>query len=368
MCAENVTRRPDNSTSIFSELDAGIFPTKKRARHDRVMAMSTSKGKRRDGGVDSIWNVMMISTWLCIAHVALAMLAVSLFFLPHPIAVGTLAILVALAVLPVRRPFPRWGIAIARAITYGALDYFPMSLEWEDQASFVDAAVKGTPSIIGCEPHGVLPLSIISFADYCYYGADTPSIVKETRAMATSTIFYLPLLRQLWSWLGIDPISRAHMRGLLERGRSVLLIPGGVAECLRMTPSCEVVYLRKRFGFVKLAMQTGAQIVPAYSFGQTRTYSYWKLGPPLCSDATTSALSKVIGLAPMAFWGRWGTPMPRQAKIHTVVGKAIPVEKRVDPTNEEVAAKLEEFIGAVKGLFERHRVENGYGDVELVVL
>ena len=226
MSAENVTRRPD--TSIFSELDA-IFPTKKRARHDRVMAMSTSKGKRRDGGVDSIWNVMMISTWLCIAHVALAMLAVSLFFLPHPIAVGTLAILVALAVLPVRRPFPRWGIAIARAITYGALDYFPMSLEWEDQASFVDAAVKGTPSIIGCEPHGVLPLSIISFADYCYYGADTPSIVKETRAMATSTIFYLPLLRQLWSWLGIDPISRAHMRGLLERGRSVLLIPGGVA-------------------------------------------------------------------------------------------------------------------------------------------
>ena len=49
VCAENVTRRPDNSTSIFSELDAGIFPTKKRARHDRVMAMSTSKGKRRGG-------------------------------------------------------------------------------------------------------------------------------------------------------------------------------------------------------------------------------------------------------------------------------------------------------------------------------
>ena len=60
--------------------------------------------------------------------------------------------------------------------------------------------------------------------------------------------------------------------------------------------------------------------------------------------------------------------MPRQAKVHTVVGKAISVEKRVDPTNEEVAAKLEEFIGAVKGLFERHRGENGYGDVELVVL
>ena len=155
-------------------------------------------------------------------------MAASLYFLPHPLAVGTLASLIALVFLPVRRPFPRWGIAIARAITYAALDYFPMSLEWEDQQSFVEASVKGVPSIIGCEPHGVLPLSIISFADYCYYGAETPSIVKETRALATSTIFYIPLLRQLWSWLGIDPISRAHMRALLERGRSVLMIPGAL--------------------------------------------------------------------------------------------------------------------------------------------
>ena len=330
--------------------------------------MKGSKGKRGRGGIDSMWNILLITTWLCTAHIALALLAASLYFLPQPLAVGTLASLVALVLLPVRRPFPRWGIAIARAITYAAMDYFPMSLEWEDQPSFVEASVKGVPSIIGCEPHGVLPLSIISFADYCYYGPETPSIVKETRALATSTIFYIPLLRQLWSWLGIDPISRAHMRAQLERGRSVLMIPGGVAECLRMTPKCETVYLRKRFGFVKMAIQTGAQLVPAYSFGQTRTYSYWKLGPPLCSDATTARLAKIIGLAPMTFWGRWGSPMPRQEKIHTVVGKAIPVEKRADPTNEDVAAKLEEFIGAVKDLFERHRGENGYGDVELVVL
>ena len=331
------------------------------------MAMSTSKGKRRDGGVDSIWNVMMISTWLCIAHIALAMLAVSLFFLPHPFAVGTLAILVALAVLPVRRPFPRWGIAIARAITYGALDYFPMSLEWEDQASFVDAAVKGTPSIIGCEPHGVLPLSIISFADYCYYGADTPSIVKETRAMATSTIFYLPLLRQLWSWLGIDPISRAHMRGLLERGRSVLLIPGGVAECLRMTPSCEVVYLRKRFGLVKLAMQTGAQLVPAYSFGQTRTYGYWRLGPPLVPKSVANWIGKMFAFAPIVFWGKWFTPIPYAVPLVTVVGKPIPVTQNPNPSREEVASKLDEFIEAMTSLYERNKKAHGYEDAKLVV-
>ena len=75
-----------------------------------------------------------------------------------------------------------------------------------------------------------------------------------------------------------------------------------------MTPKCETVYLRKRFGFVKMAIQTGAQLVPAYSFGQTRTYSYWKLGPPLCSDATTARLAKIIGLAPDGILGQVWQP------------------------------------------------------------
>ena len=53
------------------------------------------------------------------------------------------------------------------------------------------------------------------------------------------------------------------MRRLLEQKRTVLIIPGGVAECLEMKPGVETIYLRKRFGFVKIAIQTGAQLVPA---------------------------------------------------------------------------------------------------------
>ena len=74
-------------------------------------------------------------------------------------------------------------------------------------------------------------------------------------------------------------------------------------------------------------------------------------------------------MAPIVFWGKWGTFLPRQAPMHTVVGKRIDTgPPRPDPTNEEVAAKLEEFIAEMERIFRTHREKHGYGNTELVVL
>lgn len=315
-----------------------------------------------------MYNHLMIFTWLGVIHVVLAVAAAALYALPHPAAVAVVAMLVALSLTPVREPYPRWGMAIAAAITKAAVEYFPQSLEFEDEAGFLDAAKKGTPSVIGLEPHSVLPLSIVGFGDYFYFTESTPRCVRNARALATGAIFTFPVLRQLWTWLGLDPISRRKMRQLLEEKRTVLIIPGGVAECLEMRHGVETLYLRKRFGFVKLAIQTGAQLVPAFTFGQSETYKYWRLGPPFCPEKVVAAIADVVKFAPMFFWGKWGTPIPFQARMNTVVGKAIPVVKNENPTNEEVAAKLDEFINAMEELFMKHRERFGAGKTQLVVL
>ena len=55
------------------------------------------------------------------------------------------------------------------------------------------------------------------------------------------------------------------------------MCPGGVMECLYMERGREVVYLRKRSGFVRLALQAGAPLVPVFAFGQSDFYGYCRV-------------------------------------------------------------------------------------------
>lgn len=74
--------------------------------------------------------------------------------------------------------------------------------------------------------------------------------------------FYCPVVRHLWWWLGGRPASAAEMRGMLSKGDSALVCPGGVRECLYMEKGREAVFLSGRTGFVRIAMQYGAAHFP----------------------------------------------------------------------------------------------------------
>ena len=47
------------------------------------------------------------------------------------------------------------------------------------------------------------------------------------------------------------------MHAMLARGHSALVCPGGMRECLYMEHGREAVYLTKRTGFVRIALQHG---------------------------------------------------------------------------------------------------------------
>lgn len=337
-----------------------------------VVVMTAAPASARDPalatGSGSLYNHLMMFAWLGVVHAVVALVAVACYFLPHPVATCAIALVALAALTPVTTPHPAWGLAIARAITKAAVRYFPLTMEWEDERAYLDAAAKGVPAVIGLEPHSVLPLSIVAFGNYFFFTESTPECVRSSRALATGTIFVIPVLKHLWSWLGMDAISRRAMKTLLDDGRSVLIIPGGVAECLQMRPGVETIYLKKRFGFVKLAIQTGASLVPAFTFGQTRSYSYWRLGPPLVPHVVAEVFARACRVAPMVFWGKWGSPIPNMVPMHTVVGKPIPVKKQSEPSNEYVQEKLNEFVAAMESLYARHKGKHGYAESTLVVL
>ncbi len=55
----------------------------------------------------------------------------------------------------------------------------------------------------------------------------------------------------------------------------------------------------------------------------------------MCSFLSPSAQA---GFAPLAVWGRWGTPVPHKQPMHVVIGKPLVVPHVLKPTPEQVSS------------------------------
>ncbi|KAH7292994.1 hypothetical protein KP509_28G007100 [Ceratopteris richardii] len=155
-----------------------------------------------------------------------------------------------------------------------------------------------------------------------------------------------------------------------------------------MKHDCEVVYLKKRFGFIRIAVETGSPVVPCFIFGQTRVYNWWRPEGKLYER-----LSSALRFAPMLFWGKLWTPIPFSVPVCAVVGKPIEVTQNPNPTQDEVRRcpdsqqcflssiitknfwnfelqlleVQKSFISSLQELYERHKVDLRYEGVPLHV-
>lgn len=53
---------------------------------------------------------------------------------------------------------------------------------------------------------------------------------------------------------------------------SLALVPGGATEALYAGNGRHTLKLKNRLGFIRLAMQSGIDVVPVYTFGENNTY------------------------------------------------------------------------------------------------
>lgn len=130
--------------------------------------------------------------------------------------------------------------------------------------------------------------------------------------------------------------------------------------------SREQIYLRNRRGFIRLAQETGATLVPVYIFGHTRLFDQLA-----GADGWAAAVSRMVKGSLTLFWGRWFLPIPYATSLTVAFGAMV----RPKPTPSAPAAKQEteedlqrRFISAVETLYANHHEEAGYGGVPLEVL
>lgn len=143
---------------------------------------------------------------------------------------------------------------------------------------------------------------------------------------------------------------------------AVVIVVGGAQEALYMRPGVYRIVLKKRKGFVKLALRNGASLVPMFSFGELDLFDQPANPPGSKLRRWQDFVKAVTGIAPTKFIGRgffqysYGM-IPRRKPMDLVIGRPIDVPKTAEPSDEMVNEYHEKFMNGLIELFETNKVK-----------
>jgi len=160
------------------------------------------------------------------------------------------------------------------------------------------------------------------------FGVDKPAY-----AMVHDAAFKVPGLREVLLRVGGIPASRENAARVLEMGGSLLAFPGGEQEAQRSFRKRNTIDFRGRTGFIEVALEYGAPIVPVVNVGGHEVY-FTLFSSRVLAELTgfraltgLKTLTANVGLP----WGLWPTSLlpylPLPAKFTYRVGKPIPLPK-----------------------------------------
>jgi 2-acylglycerol O-acyltransferase 2 len=259
------------------------------------------------------------------------------------------------------------GVSFGNWIMKNAQKYFALKTTIENEQDFHDINEQGKTAIFACEPHDILPYSVFCFNPHLKV---LPGRLGETsKCLMTGAVFNVPLMKQVYSWVGGAPVDKKTFRGRLQRKECVAFIPGGVQEVTLIDPKSPndlILYLKNRKGFVKLALENGTPIVPVFMFHLDGSFKYL-----IPRGKLASTVARKIGFLPLIMFGRFNVPfgIPNPQKIHVVFGEKIDVPCEGDNVSNESVEKYHAlYLQKLEELFEKHKHAEGYGNRTLKIM
>ncbi|EIW66087.1 hypothetical protein TREMEDRAFT_15209, partial [Tremella mesenterica DSM 1558] len=247
--------------------------------------------------------------------------------------------------------------------------YYPCSIVQEAQLP------PTRPYLFGYHPHG-----IIGMGAFATFGTDAtrfseyfPGITPHLLTLESN--FKVPFYRDILMLHGVASVSKAACANILSKGpgTAIAIVVGGAAESLSAHPGTADLTLKKRYGFIKIAIKQGAGLVPVFSFGENDVGSN---GSGTGNDKTSMLyklqrkFQKKFGFTLPLFYGRglfnynYGL-MPFRHPIVVVVGQHIEVKQHPDPPHEMVEEYQRLYIDELmrriwekyKDVYAKHRTK-----------
>lgn len=217
---------------------------------------------------------------------------------------------------------------------------------------------KGGKYIFAVSPHG-----IISMGAFCAIGTDGCNWSKlfpgiTPRLLTIGTCFSIPFYRQYALLTGCASVSRKSCVNLLNNNQSISIIVGGTRESLLSKPHTFDLILNCRRGIVRIALETGASLVPVLSFGENEIYNSVPQNKESLMYKMNEFIARSAGIALPTFMGRgllcdFGL-VPFRRPINVVVGRPVPCPLLPNYTDADVDKYQKLYIDGVISLFNEN--------------
>lgn len=272
-------------------------------------------------------------------------------------------------------------LSTSNAATDGSLSYRSEYLRslplWRLFAGYFPAKLHKTHDlpanrkyIFGYHPHG-----IISHGAWCAFATNALGFADKFPGITNSLLtldsnFRLPFYRDWILAMGLRSVSKESIWNTLSKGgpnndgqgRAVTIVVGGARESLEAQPGTLRLILQGRKGFIKMALRTGADIVPVVAFGENDLYD--QLSPkvyPMVHRLQMITL-KIFKFTVPALHGRGVLNydvglMPYRRPVNIVVGKPIEVDgvHGNQPPQAEIDRLHELYVQEVERLWETYK-------------
>jgi 2-acylglycerol O-acyltransferase 2 len=233
--------------------------------------------------------------------------------------------------------------------------------------------------IFGYHPHGIISHgAFAAFATEALGFAQLfPGITNTLLTLESN--FMIPLYRDYALAMGLRSVSKESCTNLLSKGgpngegmgRAITIVIGGARESLSSQPGRLRLVLKSRKGFVKLAIQNGADLVPVLAFGENELYDQLVPDHKSMMHRVQLLIKKVAGFTVPLFHARGVFNydvglMPYRRDLNIVVGRPIEVVQGkggevdsayLDELHERYVKELERIWDEWKDTFAKDRKE-----------
>ena len=260
-------------------------------------------------------------------------------------------------ILPIYLPFYLDGGEFTGSYTLSSNSlirkYLYKILKYSSQEIYIKnpSLYLNEPTLLGIHPHGLIPLGLVNNFSLNpdrkeLFLKHIPHAFNYGMGTGATFNFFFPIIREFYLIVGAIDCSKPIMKKFLNKNYSIGVFIGGGRECKYSGFGKSDLIITKRYGFFKLALQTGRPILPIYTFGENNFFNAINKQKIFLFEF----FHRITGL-----WFPFGYLSFKKTKIITVIGDPIFVEKIEKPTTKDIISLQNKYKINLTELFDHFK-------------